>query len=67
MPFARFVASLDDVWQADIEVLLVVRALYAQATVTATLVAPLIQRSIVEAERLLSRLADDERPLRART
>ena len=65
--FARFVASLDAAWQADIEVLLVLRALCARPTVTATRIAPLIQRSAVDAERLLRRLADDDRPLLAPT
>jgi ATP-dependent DNA helicase RecG len=65
--FARFVASLEPPLQNDIEVLLVVRTLCARPTVTAPMVAKRIQRSLVEADRLLHRLTEGDHPLLART
>jgi ATP-dependent DNA helicase RecG len=65
--FARFVAALEPSQQSDIEVLLVLRALCAKATTSSEQIAPLIQRSTVEAERLLGRLTDGSHPLLLRT
>lgn len=65
--FARYLASLNESWQNDIEVLLVVRALCVRATVSASKLAIAIQRDASDAERLLARLADAEPPLLTRT
>lgn len=63
MSFARFVSSVDTSIRNDVEALLVLRYLCANSTATAADIAPLIQRSPVEAARTLQRIAAAPNPL----
>ncbi len=60
---ARFVAGLPAEEQDDLDVLLLLNLLRSRRSVTARDVSPEIQRSVDDTQRLLRRLADDERAL----
>ncbi len=57
---AKFVASLPEQTQDDVDTMLVLFALMQRQTITASEVAPLLQRGIAATEAILARIADPE-------
>lgn len=61
--FASFVAQLDGAQRDDVESLLVLRRLCGSGTVAPTQMAPVLQRSEMDAARVMQRMATEAQPL----
>ncbi len=59
----RFVEQLDESEREDVDALLVIFTMLSSRTVTASELAPVIQKSEAEAEAVLQRLADERRAI----
>lgn len=59
----RFVEQLDEAEREDVDALLVIFTMLSSRTVTASDLAPVIQKSEAEAEAVLHRLADERRAI----